>query len=294
MEHIETEVLMRASVTAVLAASLSAIAATVAVAADKSSKPRIAVLEFRNSAGSVPRLDVADLRWTGTQPAAGGWAKADGLAVSWDVAESPDADGNGAADALTDGLLILRYSQEPQAAKISKVEALPIKQKVSEAPVARGNDRLRTAGPRDGWPATGADETLTVGGNRTESAVTGNTKWKNIVLKRGVDAAPAPGGVAIAAGDVTGDGVSAASGQATGKRQHMPVRIRTYAMPLQSGAVLIALARPWPACAVGDRFDGAYLVVGTTHRYQLQDATVVGCAANAVAINYRGAKAQQR
>ena len=180
---------------------------------------------------------------------AGSQAGADGLHISWDVPEAPGLDAQG------------------------------------QAPVESDNDRLRTAGPKDGSPATGANETLTVGGGRTEGAVTGSTKWKNIVLKRGLSSAAAPGGVRVAVGDV--DGASdQASGQATGKRVHKPIRIRTYDAPLARGSLLIELAQPWPACAEGDRFNGAYLTVGTTHRYRLDNATIVGCAANAVAINY--------
>ena len=38
--------------------------------------------------------------------------------------------------------------------------------------------------------------------------------------------------------------------------------------------------------AEGDRFNGVYLTTGASHRYRLDDATIIGCAPNAVAINY--------
>jgi len=244
---------MHASVRAAVAASvaLTAILASAAQSADKSTKPRLAVLEFSNRAAGP---DIASARW-GTwiadveRPgAAGGFAKADGLDISWDVPEA-------------------------EASRVSKVDAISIKQKAMEEGAApRANDRLRNAGPRNDWP----------------TAAMGNTKRKNIVLKRGVSAAAAPGGVRVAVGDVDGSS-DPASGQATGKRVHKPIRIRTYDAPLPRGSLLIELAQPWPACAEGDRFNGAYMTIGATHRYRLDGATIVGCAANAVAINYANA-----
>ena len=244
---------MRASVNAVLAASVPFIAfgAIQAYAADGSTKPRLAVLEFSNRT-AAPAIDssawgdwIADVE---RPQAAGNWAKADGLAVTWDVPHSADVDGGGQADALTDGLLVIRYAHDAPAARVNKVEALTVKQKVVEGAAPRANDRLRNAGPKVGWKASG--------------------------------------GVTVATGDVNGDGAAASSGQATGKRQHLPIRLRTYAAPLPRGSLLIRLAKPWPACAVGDRFNGAYLTIGATHRYRLDGATVVGCSAKAVAINY--------
>ena len=267
---------MHASVRAALAASSFILIATSAYAADKSTKPRLAVLELAVPAGGASGKD--DHK-----------EHIDVYSVTWGTTRSQ-------YDALTDGLLILRYNQDgtaavPAAAKVSKVDALTIKQKVVEEEAhqrqkeigavpatgeaaPRANDRLRTAGPQSGWPATA-----------------GNRKWQNIVLKRGVETSAA-GGVRVAVGDVTGDG-AAAPGQATGKRVHRPIRIRTYDAPLPSGSVLLKLSQPWPACTVGDPFNGAYLVVGTTHRYHLRGATIAGCSDDAVAVNYRSIIAQQ-
>jgi hypothetical protein len=253
---------MRGSASAARAAIAFALmsSAPASAAEEKSTKPRIAVIEFKNDNQSWGKMDVDALLWSDTQPAAGAWTKVDGLDVSWDVSDSP-------------------------AAGVNKVDSIAIKQKTVEGKAPRANDRLRTAGPKDDWGAAGANESLTVGGDRTETALAGSSRWKNIVLKRGVDRS-ATGGVSVAAGDLDGDG-AAASGQATGKRQHMPIRIRAYDSPLANGSLLIRLAEPWPDCVVGDRFNGAYLVVGSTRRYNLQDATVVGCPAKAVMLNYR-------
>jgi hypothetical protein len=267
---------MRASVPAALAASVALFALSGALAADKSSKPRLAVLEIAAPGGGTAAKGKDDHR-----------DHIEIYSVSWGTTRAQ-------ADALTDGLLVIRYNQDGTAAvpaRVSKVDAFSIKQKAVEESAGRANDRLRTAGPATGWPAaTGANETLTVGGGRTEAPVIGSTKWKNIVLKRGVETT-ARGGVRVAAGDVTGDG-AAASGQATGKRQHMPIRIRTYDAPLPRGSVLLRTSQPWSQCRVGDRFNGAYLVVGTSHRYQLGGATIVGCSADAVAVNYSSLIAQ--
>lgn len=287
---------MHSSVPAALAATVAIAAVAPAFAADKSSKPRLAVLELTAPSGG-----------TSGKAKDGHKEEIDIYSVTWGTTRAR-------SDALTDGLLVMRYNQDgsaavpagkmhmedlhaapdSQAAKVSKVDAFSIKQKaVEEAPAPRANDRLRNAGPRDGWKAaTGAEESLTVGGGRTEAAIGGQVKWSDVQLTRGVETS-ASGGVSVAAGDLTGDG-RAASGQATGKRVHKPIRIRTYDAPLPSGSVLLKLSRPWPGCAVGDRFNGAYLVVGSTHRYQLAGATVAGCSANAVAVNYRSIVAQRR
>ena len=82
----------------------------------------------------------------------------------------------------------------------------------------------------------GANETLTVGGGRTETV-----------------------------------------GQATGKRQHLPIRARTYYdAPLAKGSVWVRVSSPWAACRVGARYPSIELG-GGAKRYVLQDVTVVSC-----------------
>ena len=85
----------------------------------------------------------------------------------------------------------------PQAGKVSKVEAITIKQGAAAAEEsARPNDRLRTAGPKDGWPAASAGEAeITLKGDAAEQAKKrpGRVKYGDITLKRGVDAAAARG-----------------------------------------------------------------------------------------------------
>lgn len=116
----------------------------------------------------------------------------------------------------------------PQAGKVSKVEAITIKQGAAAAAAdgsASAGDRLQTAGPKDGWPAASAGEAeITLKGDAAEKARKrpGRVKYGDITLKQGA-AAAAAGGVSVAAGDVDGDGRAdlaaprdSASGQATG------------------------------------------------------------------------------
>lgn len=100
-------------------------------------------------------------------------------------------------------------------------------------------DRPIIAGnvPNASAASPGANETLTVGGGRTETA----------------------------------------SGQATGKRQHMPIRARAYYdQPLATGSVWVRVASPWTACRVGARYPSIELGDGAA-RYVLQDVTVASC-----------------
>lgn len=70
-----------------------------------------------------------------------------------------------------------------------------------------------------------------------------------------------------------------ASGQASGKRVQEPTA-------LSNGSLTLRLASPWTACAAGDRFDGVYLIVGTTHKYRLDGMEVASCSAEQVSFNY--------
>jgi len=52
------------------------------------------------------------------------------------------------------------------------------------------------------------------------------------------------------------------------------------------GSVVLQLKAPWPACAVGSRFNGIYLITGASHRYRLDGARIVRCGASSVTLNY--------
>lgn len=204
---------------------LASVLALPAAAEEKSTKPRIAVIEFKNKADSQLQVDsvrfgewIADVE---RPQAIGSWAKAEGLDVTWDAAGSAGS--------------------------------------------ARANDRLRTAGPRDGWPseqageaeitlkgsaAPGASQPLTVGGNRTESKLPGKRTPPTVTLKRGMTSSSEAG------------------------------------VPRQRGSVMLRLAQPWAGCTVGDRFDGAYVTVGVGHRYRLGEGEVARCDGSSVTINY--------
>jgi hypothetical protein len=111
-------------------------------------------------------------------------------------------DGNGQADALTDGLLIMRNNaKDPKHSSASDASA--------GGGASRANDRLRNAGPVNG--AAPASKGLDAGMKQLE----GQDKLGNT--------ASTGGGVSVAAGDVTGDSGPQASGLPTGKRQHKPV-----------------------------------------------------------------------
>jgi hypothetical protein len=111
-------------------------------------------------------------------------------------------DGNGQSDALTDGLLILRNNaKDPKHSSASDASA--------GGGASRANDRLRNAGPVNG--AAPASKGLDAGMKQLE----GQDKLGNT--------ASTGGGVSVAAGDVTGDSAPQASGLPTGKRQHKPV-----------------------------------------------------------------------
>ena len=133
--------------------------------------------------------------------------------------------GSGQADALTDGLMILRNSDESAGTgKVSKVEAIAIKQKAVEG----------------------------------------------------------KGGVAVAAGDVTGDGSTTASGLPTGKRQHKPMVL---AKPLDKGS--IKLAGSFASCEVGKTYP-LIEVGGRSRGYKLKNVQVAACGSGTMTANYDG------
>lgn len=87
---------------------------------------------------------------------------------------------------------------------------------------------------------------------------------------------PGAAGRGVDIARVDGETVSP-SGQATGKRQHMPLRTRAhYDHPLGKGSVWIRVSSPWAACRVGARYPSLELA-GGGKTYRLQDVTVAAC-----------------
>ena len=163
------------------------------------------------------QIEIQSFSWGATQTSAGfghGGGGGTGKVAVHDITISK-MPATGAADAPTDGLMILRAKEKPAG--------------------AAGNMTLK-----------------------------GSKIGEN---------APAPGGVQVAAGDVDGDG--RASGQATGKRQHLPIRARAYYdAPRAKGSVTVR--GQFPGCAVGARYPSIRLG-NSARRYTLQDAVITSC-----------------
>lgn len=139
------------------------------------------------------------------------------------------------------------------------------------------------------WGRTAKVDSLTIKQSATDGAKGGNVEfeWK---VEEGESAPPGDPDRPIVAGTVPNPAVGAnekltvggartetASGQATGKRQHMPIRTRTtYDAPLAKGSVWVRVSTPWAACRVGARYPSLELG-GGAKRYVLQDVTVASC-----------------
>ena len=106
----------------------------------------------------------------------------------------------------------------------------------------------------------------------------------------------ATGGVNVASGDVNAAPHDAASGQASGKRTHNPVRIRM-ATDEETAALLLpavqkvreAAARmpAWEGCAAGQKIEGLAIKQKSTGRTgRILDATVSTCATEQVSFNF--------
>ena len=132
-----------------------------------------------------------------------------------------------------------------------------------------------------------------------ESTEMGGTEDINIGVGELQEARPAGGSAAGASEKITVDGGRTESGQATGKRQHMPIRSRSYydqstpapaekrqhgwvtvSKPLDRGAVRVKVKFPWVGCAVGDRYP-AITLGDRAQSYQLQEVTVASCGSAA-------------
>jgi hypothetical protein len=78
--------------------------------------------------------------------------------------------------------------------------------------------------------------------------------------------------------------------EATGKRQHMPLRTRMYYdEPQGSGPGSLVIRGSLPGCSVGKRYGGMQFASGNK-RYELTDAVISNCGAGAVTFAYAKVK----
>lgn len=157
---------------------------------------------------------------------------------SWGATRASD----GQVDALTDGLLIIRYNSQP--------------------------------------PASGA---AGGGGGGAGGMGAGKVSMQDMSVMRGPRQTAATDGSQSATGGekfgaVAGMQRDSSSGQATGKRQHKPLRARNYydasAPPAQGS---LTVAGKFPGCTVGARYPELSLA-GRGKRFTLQDAIITSCA----------------
>ena len=121
-----------------------------------------------------------------------------------------------------------------------------------------------------------------------------------IIMRNSAAPPPAPLGTQQ---KITVGGGRTESGQATGKRQHMPIRMRTYAdqspapaekrqhgwvtvsKPLDRGSVRVKVRFPWLDCRVGATFPDATLD-DAAGRNSFSEVTVTRCDNDAVTLSY--------
>ena len=244
-----------------------------ASAEEKSTKPRIAVLEFKDKAAAEIAIESAQWgEWIADverPQAAGGWSKADGLAVSWDVPEA-------SAGKSTPPTVTLKRGSD------------------SAATAGRANDRLRNAGPKDGGLSAGRGiDIAAVDGEIVNPSSTAGKKptTRTLGLAPG-SSKPRPaasgekGGtedINIGVGELQEATVSKSMDSASPK---LTQQATIGSAPLERGSVMLRLAQPWAGCAAGDRFNGVYLTTGVTHKYRLDGARIVACGPSTVTINY--------
>lgn len=229
---------MSHAVRAISGLALAAALGVPAAAEEKSTKPRLAVLEFKTPAGGAATapLEVVDFSWgeADAPPRAGGSNQ-----MSMD-----DTAGKAKAAAPAAVSHDLRTNVVARTAPPPGPGTGPY----------RANDRLRNAGPKNGHAAggdpdrpivagrvpnpssasVGANETITVGGGRTETAF---------------------GGRRLPVGS------------------KLTVQVTR---PLAKGSVWIRVATPWSACRVGARYPSLELAEGA-QAYTLEDVTVASC-----------------
>lgn len=216
-------------------------------------------------------IEILSWSWGETQQKGGN------VEYEWKVEEGESA----AAKQLKQDSIAIKQTTHAASGEKGGTEDINIGVGELQETRARANDRLRTAGPKDGWGTQSAGEAeITLKGSTIKENAA-RTRPSDITLKRGTSSAAA-GGVSVAAGDVTGDGTAAASGLPTGKRQHKPM---TITMPLDRGSVSLKLKSAWPSCRVGERYSELELGDGAK-AYKLQDAVVTSCAPESMSLNY--------
>ena len=112
----------------------------------------------------------------------------------------------------------------------------------------------------------------------------GKVSMQDMSVMRGPRQTTAMDGTQVTTGDVDGDGAAdaaaahtvksprdAASGQASGKRTHDPVK---FEKPLEKGSIMLKMT--FPGCAVGTRYPSAEMTT-PTGRYLLTDVQVTSC-----------------
>ncbi|MCL6699590.1 type VI secretion system tube protein Hcp [Sphingomonas sp. NSE70-1] len=164
-----------------------------------------------------------------------------------------------------DEIEILSYSwgSSQAAGRVSKVDGFTVKQGVK---------------PEQGGEKGGTEDINIGVGELQENAARagsggGQGSGKVSVHDISTTSATASGGVSVAAGDITGDGASSASGLPTGKRAHKPV---TLSKPAGKGTVWVRVASPWSGCRVGDRYPSLTLADGAKS-HVLHDVSVANC-----------------
>lgn len=231
---------------------VSALSASGAAAEEKSTKPRIAVIEFKNMPGQTAPAPVEILSFAWGDADAAGPVKpvfVKSWSTSGDAAQHRAGGSNQMSMDDTAGKEKSPSSFGEWVADVERPQA-------GGAPY-RANDRLRNAGPKSGNVAGGDPDRPIIAGNIPNASTASVGPNETITIG--------------------GGRTETASGQATGKRQHMPIRTRAYYdQPRGKGSVWIRVGSPWAACRVGARYPSLRLAEGA-QAYTLEDVTVVSC-----------------
>lgn len=171
------------------------------------------------------------------------------------------------------------WGQAQAAGRVNKVDGFTVKQGVKPADGAKGGNvefEWKVEEGESAPPPPAGDMTLKgskIGENSAAGSGGGQGGGKVSVHDISTTSATAAGGVAVAAGDVTGDGGSSASGLPTGKRQHKPMVLTK---PLDKGTVWVRVASPWASCRVGARYPSLTLSDGAKS-HVLHDVSIADC-----------------